>query len=289
MRLRIRGGADRGAKFALCALVLLSLAFVDNPDAIAQPADYTVPGGWFFSQTGGDSPEEGDGYTVVDDGDARFWTAFQEFGGIEAVGYPVSRRFIWDGFVTQAMQKVVFQWRPETESVAFVNVFDDLHRRGFDQALVAKLMPAEESFDEAGLAFGQIVQRRMQFLAEEPALLATYQAASNPLQFFGLPTSTIQTFPGLRSVRMQRAVLQIWTQDFPWATAGQVTIANGGDVAKQLGMFPASAMYPAPPPAPPPPLTRASAGQWDTFMFQNQLTGQSELGVELPAVWSDPD
>ena len=88
---------------------------------------------------------------------------------------------------------------------------------------------------------------------------------------------------------MQRAVLQIWTQDFPWATAGQVTVANGGDVAKQLGMFPANAMHPAPAPAPPPPLTRASAGQWDTFEYQNQLTGQSETGVELPAIWSDPD
>ena len=276
----------------LCAfglLVLLCSILIDSPIATAQAADYPVPGGWFFSQTGGDSPEAGDGYTVVDDEYARFWSAFQDFGGVEAVGYPVSRRFVWDGFLTQAMQKVVFQWRPDTESVAFVNVFDDLHRRGFDQALVDQLMPAEERFEESGLTFEQIVQQRTQLLAEEPALLATYQAASNPLQFFGLPTSKIQTFPGLRSIRMQRAVLQIWTQDFPWAKAGQVTIANGGDVAKQLGMFPAGAMYPAPAPVPPPPLTRASAGQWDTFMFQNQLTGQTAVGVELPAIWSDPD
>ena len=275
--------------WAFSLLVLLLSTLIDSPIATAQAADYPVPGGWFFSQTGGDSPETDDGYTVVNDEMARFWTAFQDFGGVESVGYPVSRRFVWDGFVTQAMQKVVFQWRPETDSVAFVNVFDDLHRRGFDQELVVQLIPAEERFEESGLTFEQIVRQRTQLLAEEPALLATYQAAPNPLQFFGLPTSTIQTFSGLRSIRMQRAVLQIWTRDFPWAKAGQVTIANGGDVAKQLGMFPAGAMYPAPAPVPPPPLTRASAGQWDTFMFQNQLTGQTEVGIELPAVWSDPD
>ena len=283
------GFGTRGIKIAFVVMAVLSITFAHSPIAFAQIADYPIPGGWFFTQTGGDSPQVDDGYAVIDDDDAQFWSAFQAHGGVEAVGFPVSRRFVWDGFITQAMQKVVFQWRPETESVAFVNVFDDLNRRGFDPALVAQLIPAEERFEEPELTFDQIVIQRTQLLAEEPALLEAYLAAPDPLQFFGLPTSRIQTFPGLRSVRMQRAVLQIWTQDFPWANAGQVTTANGGDVAKQLGMFPVGAMYPEPPPVPPPPLTRASAGQWDSYMYQNQLTGLSELGVELTAVWSDPD
>ena len=43
---------------------------------------------------------------------------------------------------------------------------------------------------------------------------------------------------------MQRAVLQLWLDDFPWARAGTVTVANGGDLAKQLGLFPQAALAP---------------------------------------------
>ena len=187
-----------------------------------------------------------DGFTVTDDTDAEFWTAFQEFGGVQAVGYPISTRFIWDGFTTQVMQKSVFQWRPDTLSVSFVNVFDDLHRLGFDGALAHRLVPECESFDESGLTIGQISARRIALLDAEPKLRGAYDAVQNPLLRYGLPTSHVRDFDGLRTIRLQRTVLQLWTRDFPWATAGTVTIANGGDLARQLGMFPLDAMIPMP-------------------------------------------
>jgi hypothetical protein len=40
-------------------------------------------------------------------------------------------------------------------------------------------------------------------------------------------------------------VLQQWKQDVPWAKAGQVTVALGGDIAKEVGLVPASATKPA--------------------------------------------
>ena len=232
--------------FQSLALALLVAAFMFPPGASAQSSDYPIVGGWFYTQTGGDTNDPSDGYAVVDDDGARFWEAFQEFGGTEAVGYPVSRRFVWDGFVTQVMQKAVFQWRSDSETVAFINVFDDLHRFGFDQALEERLVPMEEQFEEAGLEFSQIIVARMRLLEAEPALLAAYHAVPDPLRYFGLPTSSVHTYPGLRTIRMQRGVLQLWTEDVPWASAGQVTIANGGDLAKQLGMFPATAITPEP-------------------------------------------
>jgi len=46
------------------------------------------------------------------------------------------------------------------------------------------------------------------------------------------------------AVRLQRAVIQLWKVDVPWAKAGETTVANGGDVAKEAGLFPPDATTP---------------------------------------------
>jgi S1-C subfamily serine protease len=224
---------------------LLAFAFRSAPAAQAQALDFPISDGWFFTQGATDTQDPLDGFAVVDDGQARFWSAFQENGGVAGVGYPISRRFSWDGFTTQVMQKAVFQWRPESGSTAFINVFDDLSRRGHDAALAALLVPETESFaDEATLGFNEIVQKRIALLEVEPQLLATYRSVPDPLLSYGLPTSRVRQYEGLRSIRLQRAVLQLWTSDFPWARAGTVTVANGGDLAKQVGMFAGAPLRP---------------------------------------------
>lgn len=220
------------------AAVILVAAFAAAPAAGDADADYAVSGGWFYTQGGGDTPRQDDGFAVTDDSRARFWSAFQAHGGVAGVGYPISRRFQWDGFITQVMQKAVFQWRPESGSVAFVNVFDDLSRLGYDDELEGRLVPRPDSFtDEAGLEFGQIMAKRLALLDAEPALRAAYHSVANPLNSYGLPQSRVREFEGLRAIRLQRAVLQVWTSDFPWAAEGTVTVANGGDLAKQVGLF----------------------------------------------------
>ena len=117
----------------LAALLLLAAAAPPAAGA-APPTPGPAAAGRLFTQTGG--------YAVTNADGVRFWDAFQALGGVEAVGYPVSRRFVHAGFVTQAMQKAVFQWRPESGSVSFVNVFDDLSRAGRDDWLqVARSTP----------------------------------------------------------------------------------------------------------------------------------------------------
>ena len=238
------------SKFLRAALAGLILATLASFRTDAGSQDYPIANGWFFTQTGGDTPESDDGFSVVDDGAAAFWSAFRELGGVQAVGYPVSRRFDWDGFVTQVFQKVAFQWRPESQSVAFINVFDDLHRKGFDAALESRLIPAQGQFDEPGLSFDQIQARRLALLDAEPALRARYEGVNDPVLWFGLPQSRVwESEDGvLRTIRLQRAVLQLWTRDVPWARAGEVTVANGGDEAKALGLWPARATVPEPAP-----------------------------------------
>jgi hypothetical protein len=50
------------------------------------------------------------------------------------------------------------------------------------------------------------------------------------------------------AVRTQRAVLLLWKVDVPWASAGSVTVANGGEIARTLRLFPISALVPEPAP-----------------------------------------
>lgn len=51
--------------------------------------------------------------------------------------------------------------------------------------------------------------------------------------------------PGV--LRTQRTVFQLWKIDVPWARAGEVTLANGGEIAKKYGLFPIEALLPQAP------------------------------------------
>jgi N-acetylmuramoyl-L-alanine amidase len=71
----------------------------------------------------------------------------------------------------------------------------------------------------------------------------------DPVQANGLPVSDVVDFGDVLVLRCQRVVLQQWKVDVPWARAGQVTFALGGDIAKEAGILPdPAALLPAPPP-----------------------------------------
>lgn len=202
--------------------------------------DYALPNGRFFRQTNTTGGEAPSGFQVTNfqpfAQHVRFFDEFQRLGGVGANGYPVTRPFVFNGFVTQAMQKSVFQWRPEADRVAFVNVMDELHEAGFDEHLfAARATPRhlDLSAEEAGLPFDQIIRNRLAFLDDNPAMRSFYFSFDDPLLRFGLPTSRVEDFGPLFAIRLQRAVLQQWKVDVPWAQAGEVVIANGGDCQRR--------------------------------------------------------
>jgi hypothetical protein len=195
---------------------------------------------WFTETAGGSG-----GFSVCDDGNARFYTAFAQYG-LQNVGYPISQRFKRDGFITQAFQKAVFQWRADSNTVAFVNVFDELHNRVLDQRLLDTRQTPKQLPDgwDGGASFEEIKARRQALLNQRPALYSAYFSVSNPLLFFGLPTSEMQDMGNHYAIRLQRGVLQEWKENVPWASIGQVTVANGGDIAKEMEHFSASILTP---------------------------------------------
>ncbi|MDO8692078.1 MAG: hypothetical protein Q7R39_19070 [Dehalococcoidia bacterium] len=179
------------------------------------------------------------GFAVTNDGGVPLWDTWQLYG-LDNVGYPLSSRFVWGGYLTQVFQKAVFQSRPDLGGVAFVNVFDELHNWRADSFLLVNRqtpLQVDPSFD-AGKPPEQIVQARLALLDANGAIRDRYFSGVDPLLLYGLPTSAVQDMGNAFVIRTQRAVFQQWKVDVPWASAGQVTVANGGDIAKEEGLFP---------------------------------------------------
>ncbi|HYN87349.1 MAG TPA: hypothetical protein VER55_02405, partial [Ardenticatenaceae bacterium] len=171
----------------IAGLILVALVATLLPTAglvVAAPASQ-AGNCLFFTETAGGRG----GFSVCDDGTARFRSAFQTWG-LQKIGYPISKRYIRDGFVTQAFQKAIMQWRAESNSVVLVNVFDDLHNDGFDPILLsARQTPLQFPPGWDGdRPWAEVVQRRQALLNVRPALRQAYFSSADPLTFFGLPT-----------------------------------------------------------------------------------------------------
>lgn len=239
---------------ALAALLLLTLALVQQPGVQAQTsaADFDLPNGagHFYTQTNaGAGPQFG--YRITNDNGIKFWSEFQRLGGVNVLGYPVSRRFTLDGFTVQATQKVILQWRPEVQQVYFINVFDKLHDMGMDSVLQAtyQIPPQlDPSFDAGKTGFDQISKGRLALLNSDLSIAARYysgQSLAAAILYNGLPTSKVTNEGPFTSIRAQRIAIQHWSAANPAAgiKAGDVTVVNGGDIAKALGLVPLAATY----------------------------------------------
>ena len=145
------------------------------------------------------------------------------------------------------MQKGVLQWRPEVGRAWLTNVFDEMSDAGKNDWLLSRrstpkpLNPA--SFD-GGKPWPDVLSSRLGLLTATPSINTRYWDVRDPLTFFGPPTSRAEGMGNHFAMRLQRAVIQLWKVDVPWAKTGETTVANGGDVAKEAGLFPAEPLLP---------------------------------------------
>ncbi len=112
-------GSERGLDIEFSNLTAWGVSSFQEsgPDRAAE-VDWNIPNGWFSTQAGDGL---GEGFAVTDDGGVRFWEAFQDSGGVTALGYPISWRYVSDdGFVYQAFQQGVLQWRPSGNQVFLI-------------------------------------------------------------------------------------------------------------------------------------------------------------------------
>jgi hypothetical protein len=195
----------RGLRLVVAGLVLameLATVILPGASANAQTAlrDYPVPGGWFYSQESRLPTEMAPyrGYTVIDDADAPFWTEFRRFGGVDVLGFPVSRRYRYpsdSGYLSQAFQRGILQWHPDTGRSELANVFEQFTEQGRDDALEIAGIPRPRPNDP-GLSFADDAERRMGMLVEprflaryffDPVSQSPFDAQEQAWEFFGLP------------------------------------------------------------------------------------------------------
>ncbi len=269
----------------LAALILILSALPLSPGLVmAQDPDYDVSGGHFYAQANGQGGAGGSGYSITDEGSVPFWTQFKGIGGVSRVGYVSSRRFQYKGFTNQATQKYVLQWQPG-QGLFFLNVFDELTAMGKDDWLATvRSIPKPAAFSEAGKPFSQITAERLALLDANPAIKAVFMAGADPVRTHGLPTTTVVDVGPAFVIRNQRDAMQQWKVDMPWAKAGEVTIVNGGDIAKEAGLVPAAAGTPETPegatPVPPPPPAPAPAPAPSPYQYAPQgVTWEPNCGL----------
>lgn len=218
----------------------------------------SVPGemeGHFFTETRGEAPYP-QGYAVVDDKQAPFWTIINKFGGIGYWGPPVSNRFREQGAgnrICQAFQKGIFQLTTDNDgfvkNIEWLNIFDQLSALGQDRVLSSRQVPS--SFDwssDQGKSWNAIMQNHLAILDQNQAIKTAYLSDPLALLKHGLPMG-IEDYGNQVSIRCQRSVIQQWKETVSWAKAGAVTVALGGDIAKEFsGIIPEQAGKPVDPP-----------------------------------------
>jgi len=218
-----------------------------------RPLDFPIPNGHFYTQANGYALGAGErGYAIVDDAKARMWSEFHRLGGVDALGYPSSRRFDLDGFTVQLAQGALLQWRPERGEVFLANVFEMFERKGLDDALYALGVPRPISDDGSGVDFERARQVRLGWLTNE-AIKAKYLANPNPtaisrwgledsIRLYGLPMSKPERFGPFITQRFQRVALQLWVEKVPGMPApGTVVRVLGGDLMQNFGPVPRDA------------------------------------------------
>jgi hypothetical protein len=284
----------RGLRFALAGLVLaieLATAFlpvgVHAQSAASALRDYPVPGGWFYSQESRMPTDSAPyrGYTVVDDGDASFWTEYRRYGGVDVLGYPVSRRYRYPdpntGYLSQAFQRGILQWRGELGRAQMANVFEQFTEQGRDDALEIAGIPRPRQNDTS-LSFSDDAERRMGYLVEprflaryffDPVSQSPFDAQEQAWDFFGLPQTAPERPVYYRektngkfgaplylpyvAERFQKGALQLFLADVPLdptivpgdGKKGCIAITAVGRLARRLGagrIIPSVATQPEP-------------------------------------------
>ncbi len=253
-------GVGRGSTWRLLALLVLvptMLLLLARPatalsNACLPSLDHATADAHFFAQTGSGT---GLGFYVRDDADARFLTAFREGGGVHALGYPITRRFLLNGFIYQAFQKVILQWPIGADRANYANTVDWLGQIGVDADLyVQRQVPyyfplaADRGLDPTDPEdFGHIVQNHLQLLAVDEQIRDFFLAEPRWLELYGLPVS-YEDFGPVRVLRSQRQIFQVWNVPDLGGPVGKAILANTGDIAKEFGLLPQEAGIPMSPP-----------------------------------------
>lgn len=233
---------------SLVAGITLSLLFSFVPLYAADSMDQEISGGHFYRQANGFGGRGDQGFLIWDEpGGPAFYSQFRELGGVDALGYPASRRFEQDGYIYLITQGALLQYHPALQEVLLANTFEILERAGLNDLLYARGIPMSIVDDGSNGDFEIAKQTRLDWLTND-AIRHHYLGAGGEeaaMRLYGLPMSKPQTFGPFITQRFQRIALQYWMVDVPGiAQQGDITTILGGDLLKEFNLLPFEAKLP---------------------------------------------
>ena len=245
-------------KVVLGLVVALVMLAVAAPVHAIECDGVALRDGCLFTATGGDTPDrDDDGYAVTNAGGIPMWDFIRD-KDLQAIGYPISGRWVEGPFTLQAFQKVILQWDSANRRMNWYNTLDALANR-YPQVGLPNVPPHQVLREDRDVTdFSVVVRNHLALLDANPKIKAEFLAEPNWLNLYGLPIRyeerEVNGNPqGLQLLRAQRIVFEVWNVPAPGTSIGRVGRQNVPDKVKKLSnvIIPDLAK---------PPITAAEAG-----------------------------
>jgi hypothetical protein len=165
-----------------------------------------------------------------------FWSAFDHFGGVDGLGYPLSNAYAAKIGREQIFQRGIIQIESPGATATIGNIFSALHDRGADRELLAEEnVPVPVIDDGSGGDPAKAKAVRLSWLLD-PEIKQWYLASNNvdvAIARYGLPASKPVVAGSQVVQRFQNVAVQAprgGTQ------ADQVQVMLGGQFAAEFGL-----------------------------------------------------
>ena len=193
--------------------------------------------GCLFTITGGDTTDPDDGYAVTNADGVPLYDFVRE-RDLQAIGYPISQRWVNGPFTFQAFQKVILQWDPGKQRMNYYNTLDVLANR-YPEVELPNVPPHQVLAADQGADFATITRNHLALLDQNPGIKERFLGEPDWLNLYGLPVRyeerEVNGHPqGLQMLRAQRTVFVIWNVPAPGTTVGRVNLQNVPDKVKKL-------------------------------------------------------
>ncbi len=223
--------------FAALAIVAVAALAVWPSAAALSCEGIAIDDGCLFTITGGDTADPDDGFAVTNADGVPLWDFVRE-RDLQAIGHPISQRWVNGPFTLQAFQKVIVQWDPGQGRMNYYNTLDVLANRYPDVEL-PNVPPHQVLEADRGADFDTITQNHLALLEQNAAIKARFLSEPDWLNLYGLPIRyeerEVNGNPqGLQMLRAQRTVFVIWNVPAPGVTVGRVNLQNVPDKVKRL-------------------------------------------------------
>ena len=162
---------------------------------------------------------------------------FVQARDLQAIGYPISQRWVDGPFTLQAFQKVILQWDPGKSHMNYYNTLDVLANR-YPEVELPNVPPHQVLEADRGADFATITRNHLALLDQNAAIKERFLSEPNWLNLYGLPIRyeerEVNGDPqGLQMLRAQRTVFVIWNVPAPGVTVGRVNLQNVPDKVKR--------------------------------------------------------